>query len=78
MPFGYRRRHAEFLQWVLHSELYAIPALIGAGITVVAALNGFASLPAALVAASVCFLVRLLGVRFGISAPSPPPGATGG
>ncbi len=57
---------------VLHSGLYAIPALIGAAITVAASRLGLYGLVAALVAASVCFLVRLLGIVFGLDAPRPP------
>ena len=57
---------------VLHSGLYAIPALIGAAITVAAGRLGLYGLMAALVAATVCFLVRLLGIVFGLDAPRPP------
>ena len=57
---------------VLHSGLYAIPALIGAAMTVAAGRLGLYGLVAALVAASVCFLVRLLGIVFGLDAPRPP------
>jgi len=57
---------------VLHSGLYAIPALIGAAITVAAGRLGVYGLMAALAAATVCFLVRLLGIVFGLDAPRPP------
>jgi uncharacterized membrane protein YeiH len=57
---------------VLHSDLYAIPALIGAAITVAAIRAGLYGLPAALGAAAVCFVIRMLGVRFGLNAPGPP------
>jgi uncharacterized membrane protein YeiH len=57
---------------VLRSDLYAIPALLAAGITVAAMRMGVYGLPAALGAAAVCFAVRMLGVRFGLNAPSPP------
>jgi uncharacterized membrane protein YeiH len=57
---------------VLHSGLYAIPALIGAAITVAANRLDLYGLVAALVAATVCFLVRLLGIVFGLDAPRPP------
>ena len=57
---------------VLHSGLYAIPALIGAAITVTASRLDLYGLVAALVAATVCFLVRLLGIVFGLVAPRPP------
>jgi uncharacterized membrane protein YeiH len=61
---------------VLRSELYAIPALIAAAITVAAIRMDVYGLPAALAAAVVCFAIRMLGVRFGLNAPSPP-GAPG-
>jgi uncharacterized membrane protein YeiH len=57
---------------VLRNELYAIPALVAAGLTVAASKAGLAGLPAALGAAGVCFIIRMLGVRFGINAPRPP------
>ena len=56
---------------VLSSGLYAIPALLGATITVVAIRLGVDGLPAALVAASACFVLRMIGVRFDLSAPMP-------
>lgn len=59
---------------VLRSELYAIPALVGALLTVGASELGAAAVPAAVVAATVCFSIRMLGVRFGIDAPGPPEG----
>ncbi|MEU7872603.1 TRIC cation channel family protein [Dactylosporangium sp. NPDC049140] len=61
---------------VLHSDLYAIPALVGAAITVTAVRLGFYGLPAALGAAAVCFLIRMIGVRYDLKAPRPP-GAAG-
>jgi uncharacterized membrane protein YeiH len=59
---------------VLHSDLYAIPALVGAAITVGVVRTGVYSLPAALAAAAVCFTIRMIGVRFRLNAP-PPPGS---
>lgn len=56
---------------VLRSGLYAIPALVGAGITVVAVRLGVDGLVAALVAALACFTIRMVGLRFGIDAPTP-------
>ncbi|MHA6616520.1 trimeric intracellular cation channel family protein [Pseudonocardia sp. DLS-67] len=61
---------------VLRSELYAIPALIAAAMTVAAVRMDVYGLPAALAAAAVCFAIRMLGVRFGLNAPGPP-GALG-
>jgi uncharacterized membrane protein YeiH len=56
---------------VLRSGLYAIPALVGATITVVAIRLGTYGIGAAIAAAAVCFGIRMLGVRFGINAPTP-------
>lgn len=56
---------------VLRSDLYAIPALVAAGITVAAIRLDSYGLGAALVAAAVCFVIRMLGVRFGLNAPGP-------
>jgi uncharacterized membrane protein YeiH len=52
--------------------LYAIPALVGATIAVGAERAGVPPVPGALVAAAVCFTIRMVGVRFGIDAPDPP------
>lgn len=57
---------------VLRSELYAIPALVAAAITVAAIRLDVYGLAAALVAAAVCFVIRMLGVRFQLNAPGPP------
>jgi uncharacterized membrane protein YeiH len=57
---------------VLRSGLYAIPALVGAAITVATVWTGVYGLPAALGAAAACFGLRMLGVRFRINAPTPP------
>jgi uncharacterized membrane protein YeiH len=62
---------------VLQSGLYAIPALIGAAITVAASLAGLYGVTAAVVAAAGCFLVRLLGILFDLNAPRPPEGRSG-
>jgi uncharacterized membrane protein YeiH len=56
---------------VLRSDLYAIPALIAAAITVAAIGMGVYGLSAALAAAAVCFVIRMLGVHFGLNAPGP-------
>jgi uncharacterized membrane protein YeiH len=56
---------------VLRSELYAIPALLGALLLVTAAELGASDLPAAVGGAVLCFGVRMLGVRFGLEAPTP-------
>src|SRR4051812_31434863 len=60
---------------VLSSGLYAIPALVGAGLFVVADSGGVhhvLGVPTALGAATVCFLIRVVGLRFGLDAPKPP------
>jgi len=56
---------------VLRSELYAIPALIAATLTVAAIRLDVYGVPAAVAAALACFGVRMLGVRMGLNAPGP-------
>jgi uncharacterized membrane protein YeiH len=56
---------------VLSSGLYAIPALIGAAVTVVTSLLHVYGLPAAIGAAALCFAIRMLGVHFDLNAPTP-------
>ena len=56
---------------VLRTDLYAIPALIAATVTVAAIRLGVYGLPAALGAAVLCFVIRMLGVRYGLNAPAP-------
>ncbi|MBK8458916.1 MAG: trimeric intracellular cation channel family protein [Micropruina sp.] len=66
---------------VLTSGLYAIPALIGAAITVLAVGGPVLGIPIAVVAAAVCFVIRMLGVWFKLEAPKvgwPERGASGG
>jgi uncharacterized membrane protein YeiH len=60
---------------VLSSGLYAIPALLGAALVVAAESGGVDRVlgaPVALGGAALCFLVRMLGVYFGLDAPRPP------
>lgn len=57
---------------VLRSDLYAIPALIAAAITVATIRTGVYGLPAALGAAAACFVIRMLGSWFHLNAPGPP------
>lgn len=59
---------------VLQSDLYAIPALMGAAVTVGAFHAGVYSVPVAVAAVAVCFAVRMVGVYFGWQAPHPPGG----
>ncbi|MEU5838336.1 trimeric intracellular cation channel family protein [Streptomyces diacarni] len=57
---------------VLSSGLYAVPALVGAALTVLTVRTGIYGLPAALGAAVTCFLIRMLGLHFSLNAPEPP------
>jgi uncharacterized membrane protein YeiH len=57
---------------VLSSGLYAVPALLGATVAVVATRLHVFGLVAALLAAGLCFVVRMLGVHFNLNAPAPP------
>ena len=60
---------------VLNSGLYAIPALVGAGLIVAAETAGVHHVlgtPTALYAAAACFLIRMVGLHFGLDAPKPP------
>lgn len=57
---------------VLRSELYAIPALIGAACAAAADSFGYHGTFAALGAATVCFAIRMIGIRFDLHAPQPP------
>lgn len=57
---------------VLRSELYAIPALVAALLTVAVIRFDVYNLATALGAAGVCFVIRMLGVRYQLNAPRPP------
>ena len=56
---------------VLRSGLYAVPALVGAAVTVAFALLGLENLATAVLAAALCFAVRLVGLHLGLNAPTP-------
>ncbi|MEE2031166.1 trimeric intracellular cation channel family protein [Rhodococcus chondri] len=56
---------------VLSSELYAIPAMVAATVIVVCMSLDVPKLPAALGAATLCFVIRMIGVRYGLNAPGP-------
>jgi uncharacterized membrane protein YeiH len=56
---------------VLSSGLYAVPALVGATVVVVADLLDARGPVAAVCAAGVCFAIRMLGVHFDVDAPFP-------
>jgi uncharacterized membrane protein YeiH len=55
---------------VLRNELYAVPALVGALLLVTAAKLGAPDVAAAVGGAVLCFAIRMLGVRFGLEAPT--------
>ena len=57
---------------VLRSELYAIPAAIGALCAAATYSLGYQGTLTALAAAAVCFAIRMIGVRFDLHAPRPP------
>jgi uncharacterized membrane protein YeiH len=60
---------------VLSSGMYAIPALVGAALAVVATSSGVNQVlgaPVALGAAAVCFVIRMVGLHFRLDAPKPP------
>jgi uncharacterized membrane protein YeiH len=54
---------------VLRGGLYAIPALVGAGIVVIAYHAGDHTILFPIVGAAVCFLMRMAGLRYGIGLP---------
>lgn len=54
---------------ILGSGLYAIPALVGATIAVLVEVDHVAGLPVGLLAAAVCFAIRMAGMRFRLNAP---------
>lgn len=57
---------------VMSEGLYAIPALIGATITVIAMLTDLYGVAAAIIAAVVCWLLRVVGIHFKLNAPYVP------
>lgn len=59
---------------VLREGLYAIPALLGAAVLVVAQQVGRANPVFPVLGAAVCVVVRLLGLRYGVNVP-PAPGS---
>jgi uncharacterized membrane protein YeiH len=58
---------------VLRHELYAIPALMGAAVVGVAHKAGSLSPVFPILGACVCFATRMVGVRYGLDAPTSPP-----
>lgn len=59
---------------VLREGLYAIPALLGAAVLVVAQQAGSTSAVFPVLAVLVCVAVRLLGLRYGLDVPTSPDG----
>jgi uncharacterized membrane protein YeiH len=57
---------------VLRHELYAIPALLGAGVVVIGHEAGSLSPVFPVAGACLCFAVRMAGIRYGINAPTEP------
>jgi uncharacterized membrane protein YeiH len=57
---------------VLHHDLYAIPALLGASVLVIAQETGGSSPVFPVVAVAVCVGVRLVGLRYGVNVPTAP------
>ena len=55
---------------VLRGGLYAIPALVGAGIVVAAYKAGDRTVTFPILGAAVCFLMRMLGLRYGLGLPT--------
>ena len=57
---------------VLRTGLYAIPALVGAAIVVVASESGTHNLAFPIVGAAACFLIRIAGIYFDLNVPQAP------
>ena len=57
---------------VLRHELYAIPALLGAGVLVVAQTSGSESPVFPVIAVAVCVGLRLVGLKYGVNVPIAP------
>ncbi|KOX15539.1 trimeric intracellular cation channel family protein [Nocardiopsis sp. NRRL B-16309] len=55
-----------------NSHLYAVPATLGAGFVVVVSVFGLGAGWVAVVGAVLCFVVRVLALRYRWNAPSPP------
>jgi uncharacterized membrane protein YeiH len=57
---------------VLHTGLYAVPALVGAAIVVAAAQTGTHNPAIPIIGAAVCIVIRLIGLHFDLSLPRAP------
>jgi uncharacterized membrane protein YeiH len=56
---------------VLRTGLYAIPALVGAAIVVVASRSGIHNLAVPIAGAAACFVIRMVGLHFDLNVPRP-------
>jgi uncharacterized membrane protein YeiH len=54
---------------VLRSGLYAVPALVGAAIVVIASEAGTHNMAVPIIGAAVCFAIRIAGVHYDLSLP---------
>jgi uncharacterized membrane protein YeiH len=57
---------------ILRHDLYAIPALLGAGVLVAAQESGSTNPVFPVLAAAVCVGVRLIGLKYGVNVPIAP------
>jgi len=57
---------------ILREGLYAIPALLGATVLVIAQEVGSTNPVFPVLGVLVCVLVRLVGLRYGVNVPTPP------
>ena len=60
---------------VLRGGLYAVPALLGASVVVIASKAGSQSALWPILGMLVCFVVRIVGLRRDVNLPSEPPEA---
>lgn len=56
---------------VLHTELYAIPAAIAGMLTVAIVAGELPEMPWVVIAAMICFAIRMVGIQFDLHAPKP-------
>jgi uncharacterized membrane protein YeiH len=56
---------------VLHSDLYAVPAIVAAALTALIVEADLRLIPWTVVAAAGCFAIRMLGIRYDLQAPRP-------
>ncbi len=56
---------------VLHTELYAIPAALAGILTVAIVRGGLPEIPWVVIAALICFVIRMVGIQFDLHAPKP-------